>query len=257
MKCTDFEDRLNDILDERRSPHTDAALTSHAATCADCRELLADHESLFRGLAVLSHRTASSLQETLSPELGTRVLSEYNTPVIVPPLPPAPRRSWFPLVATAAAVLIVVGIGVLIANRGGRQPIARDPAPRNKGNGNGLAIANPNRATIPAESPKKAPPAIVVHPERLPPRTPPTAEEAEALRQMASIATWSNTAQWPQVDTLNVGQVEQYAPGIRPIRESFEVALDALLRTIPSGKKDTRNTPPQAIQPYGEMLDLA
>jgi hypothetical protein len=70
---------------------------------------------------------------------------------------------------------------------------------------------------------------------------------------MAKIAShWPSSAQWPQVESIDV---EQYAPGIRPIRESFEVAIDALLKTIPQGKKETRPTPPQAQ--YGEMLDLA
>ena len=246
MKCTDFENRLNDLLDERRSPQDDAALTTHAATCGDCRELLAGHESLFAGLAVLNRRI-------VSPELGNRVLSEFNAPALVPPLPPAPRRSWSSLIATAAAVLLVFGLGILIANRGGNRPVANNPGPRN--NGNGLAIGNPNRALPAPKNELKSPrEAIVVKPQQVPSHTP---EEAEALRQMASIATWSNTAQWPQVDSLNVGQVEQYAPGIRPIRESFEVAIDALLRTIPAGKKDTNSTPPQAIQPYGDMMDLA
>jgi len=246
MKCTDFENRLNDLLDARLSLHDDSALTAHATICADCRDLLSNHESLFRGLAVLSRRT-------VSPELGKRVLNEINAPAIVPPLPPAPRRSWFSFIATAAAVLLAVGLSIWIINRGGDRPIARDPVPRN--NPNGLAIANPNRVPRPAETSKKpAPETIVVQPEQLPAHSP---EEDEALRQIASIATWSHTAQWPQVESLDVGQVEQYAPGIRPIRESFEVALDALLRTIPSGRKDTRNAPPQAIQPYGDMLDLA
>ena len=248
MKCTDFEDRLNDLLDERRSPCDDSALHAHAATCADCRELLAGHESLFRGLAVLNHRI-------VSPELGNRVLSEFNTPSLVPPLPPAPRRSWFTLIATAAAVLIAVGVGVLIVNRGGNRPIARNPAPRNDGKGLAIGTLNPAPKTI--ESPKKVAPGIVVKPQQIPLLPGHTPEETEALRQMASIATWSTTAQWPQVETLDVGQVEQYAPGIRPIRESFEVAIEGLMRTIPSSKKDSRNTPPQAIQPYGDMIDLA
>ena len=68
---------------------------------------------------------------------------------------------------------------------------------------------------------------------------------------MASIAS-----HWPPVETLNVQQVEHYAPGIRPIRESFEVALDALLKTLPGKKDTTRPTQPQALQPL-ELLHIA
>src|SRR5689334_5034173 len=46
MNCGQFESRLNLLLDQRRSPVSDPALTAHAAACADCGELLADHMAL-------------------------------------------------------------------------------------------------------------------------------------------------------------------------------------------------------------------
>jgi hypothetical protein len=250
MKCTDFEDRLNELLDDRLSPQNDATLIAHANSCADCREVLVAHESLFRGLAVLNHRT-------VAPELGKQVLREFTAPVA--PLPPLPtiKRSWFTILATAAAILLAVGVSIWIVNRNRNSRIAVQPAPRG-GHGN-LAIIKPGRSTKPQETVAPAP--LVTHQPNVVaerPRTAPTAEENEARQAMASLASqWSANAQYPQwshVETLNV---EQYAPGIRPIRESFEVALDALLRTIPSGKKETRPTPPQAIQPHGDMIDLA
>lgn len=255
MKCTDFENRLNELLDDRLSPQNDATLIAHAAGCADCREVLAAHESLFRGLAVLNHRT-------VAPELGKQVLREFTAPAVaagaqvtsLPPLPLPTKRRWFPLLATAAAVLLAVGLSIWIVNRNRNARLAVQPAPRG-GHGN-LAIIKPGNRTTPAQlspAPLVAPPqAIAVQPA-------PSAEESEAYRQaMASLASqWSTNAQypqWPHVETINV---EQYAPGIRPIRESFEVAIDALWRTIPAGRKDPRPTPPQAVQPHGDMIDLA
>lgn len=256
MKCTDFEDRLNALLDDRLSPHDDATIVAHANSCADCREVLAAHESLFRGLAVLNHHTAS-------PELGKQVLRDLYAPAAaLPPLPPAPRRGWLPMLATAAAILLAVGLSIWIVNRNRNPRFAVQPAPR-AGHGN-LAIIKPGNRTQPREAVAPAPLVAPQPPKvvNVQPRPVPSAEENEAYRQtMASLASqwsangqWSANPQWPHVETLNV---EQYAPGIRPIRESFEVALDALLRTIPSGKKETRPTPPQALQPHGDMIDLA
>jgi hypothetical protein len=50
MQCIEFETRLNDLLDERRSPSIDRILAEHADSCASCAELLASHESLLEGL---------------------------------------------------------------------------------------------------------------------------------------------------------------------------------------------------------------
>jgi len=46
MNCGQFEARLNLLLDQRRSPSSDPALAAHAAVCANCDELLADHVAL-------------------------------------------------------------------------------------------------------------------------------------------------------------------------------------------------------------------
>lgn len=256
MKCTDFENRLNDLLDDRLAPQNDPILIAHAADCAECREVLAAHESLFRGLALLNRRT-------VSPELGKQVLRELNAPAAaLPPLPPSPRRGWLPMLATAAAILLAVGLSIWIVNRNRNPRFAAQPGPRG-GQGN-LAIIKPGNRAQPQET-VVPPPVVAPQPPKIvnmQPSPVPSPEENEAYRQtMASLASqwsangqWSANPQWPHVETLNV---EQYAPGIRPIRESFEVALDALLRTIPSGKKETRPSPPQAIQPHGEMIDLA
>lgn len=265
MKCTDFEDRLNELLDDRRAPQDDPALQAHAESCGDCREVLAAQESLFRGMAALQRRVPA-------PELGKRVLRELNTPApVLAPLPSPPRRrNWLTLLATAAAVLLAVGFSIWLATRGneGRAVVQpREGASRPEG----LAIVHhnsdptvkptrPNGPLTPA--PKIPAPPITVEPQSiveqrsLSPQKPFTPEENEAYRQaMASLAShWSTGTQWPQIESIDM---EQYAPGIRPIRESFGVALDALLKTIPSGKKDNPPAPPQALQPYGGMTDIA
>jgi hypothetical protein len=257
MKCTDFEDRLNELLDDRRAPQDDAALQAHAETCSECREMLLAQESLFRGVALLQRRTPA-------PELGKRVLRELNAPApALAPLPSPSRRSWLPMLAAAAAVLLAVGFSIWLVNRGNQTPNIAQPRDRGA-HPEGLAIGTPGKRVNPKQNESLVPPPqvtvkqpLVVSPQTLPPQTKIlTPEEHEQYRQaMASLATQlSTSAQWPQIENIDM---EHYAPGIRPIRESFGVALEALLRTIPSGKKDSPQTPPQALQPYGGMTDLA
>lgn len=243
MKCTDFENRLNELLDDRLSPQEDAALLSHAENCLDCREMLAAQESLFRGMALLQRRTPS-------PDLATRVLGELNTPAAPITLPPPVRTPfrWVRVLASAAAVLVAVSLGIWIVSRNNQQPIVAQPGPKNH---SGLAFVKPGGSR--PSKPVPQPESIAVQPQLVPAPNP-SAPQPDIDEALASLAShWPANAQWPQVETIDV---EQYAPGIRPIRESFEVAIDALLKTIPQGKKDARPAPPQALQ-YGGPLDLA
>ncbi len=246
MKCDNFADRLNELLDERLSPQDDASLLAHADQCGDCRETLAAQETLFRGLAVLQRRS-------VSPEIGRRVLAEVVMPVpsIATIPPPRFERRWLPMLVSAAAVLLAVSFGIWIANRGNNRPVVVEPGQPRGANREGLAtIVKPGIGRS-SNAPAPQPAEVVKAPM---PAIPAVDEHQVARLAMASIAShWPTTAQWPHMETLDV---EHYAPGIRPIRESFEVALEALMRTIP-GKKDARPTPPQAMQPYGAALDIA
>jgi hypothetical protein len=49
VRCEEFESRLNQILDRRRNPRSDAELSLHAASCPECGDLLAGYQALFAG----------------------------------------------------------------------------------------------------------------------------------------------------------------------------------------------------------------
>ncbi|HEX7378780.1 MAG TPA: hypothetical protein VF278_16785 [Pirellulales bacterium] len=51
MRCEDFEVRLNDVLDERRTLASDAELAEHARRCGACGELARGYEELLAGLS--------------------------------------------------------------------------------------------------------------------------------------------------------------------------------------------------------------
>ncbi|WP_425618874.1 anti-sigma factor [Anatilimnocola sp. NA78] len=240
MKCTDFEDRLNDLLDDRLPVQDDPSLAAHADECADCREVLAAQDNLFRGLRVLQ-------RQTNVPELGLPVMAEFSAPAIPTIPPPRFQRPWAALLTSAAALIVAVSVGVWIASRS--QPKDTIAQPNKSGGGqvhpDGLAIIvkpGPRQATK-GPTPSQAP--ITQLPEFFPN---PYQQRESYWQAMESLAS-----QLPPVENLDV---EHYAPSFRPIRESFEVAIDVLMRTLP-GHRAPRPTPPQAVQPYGHSLDLA
>ena len=53
MNCVRFEMRLDELLDERLPPDSDAELNEHAETCPHCARLLADHQALLEAIEVL------------------------------------------------------------------------------------------------------------------------------------------------------------------------------------------------------------
>src|SRR5262245_44027039 len=46
MQCAEFEQMVNRLLDDRRSPRDDETLRTHANVCSDCADLLNAHERL-------------------------------------------------------------------------------------------------------------------------------------------------------------------------------------------------------------------
>lgn len=58
MRCSRLETRLNDLLDRRADPRSDAELVAHAAECPRCRRLTDAYVALVRGADDL--RTVSS-----------------------------------------------------------------------------------------------------------------------------------------------------------------------------------------------------
>ena len=98
MKCTDFENRLNELLDDRLAPQDDASVVAHANSCADCREAL---EVL--ALAAQPEPTAGERAKAVG-------------------LPAAVQAEWLRLqrrhgaVRTFAGLAIAASVGALVAS---------------------------------------------------------------------------------------------------------------------------------------------
>lgn len=79
MKCEEFEDRLNEVLDEHRRPEWDDRLRMHGEHCAACRELAASYGVLLDGLSALStpHAPADLSHRVMADLQVRRKVSQY------------------------------------------------------------------------------------------------------------------------------------------------------------------------------------
>src|SRR5262245_14060599 len=106
MNRVEFESRLQQLLDDRRSPSLDVELMRAAESDADLRQLLAAYE-----LAVGTYSASPPIPAGLS----ERVLSEWQP---APQLARSGLPSWFaPMAAVAATLVIATGIAFLAQGR--------------------------------------------------------------------------------------------------------------------------------------------
>lgn len=227
MRCQEFENRLNAVLDERTNPESDSRLTAHARDCEECRSLLTGQRSLFAGLR-------QSSVPRLSPAFSRRAV-EQAAVVSAPCAAPAPQRVWLAvgaLLASAAAALLTVSL-VWYARRG--------PSVTNEGGSATAAIMENGKPTGPASNRSRsrhgtygggfalAQPGWLVEAPRLPDHV---QTSIDSLPQ-ALPAT---------IERIN--EVERLAPGMRPIWRSFALLWNTLCHALP-GTRDqgppTRN----------------
>ena len=111
MKCEVFEQRLNQLLDNRKEPETDRTLRVHADNCEDCRQTLVAQELLWEGLDLFE-----------PPELR----NEFSKQVVESVFPQQRRRSLV-IVTWVAAIAAALLIAIIPVIRGLTTP--RDPKP--------------------------------------------------------------------------------------------------------------------------------
>src|SRR5262245_16672483 len=130
MQCQEFEDRWNDLLDERGSPEADPLLAAHAGECESCRGLLGGGGLLLRGV---SQRPVPPLGR----EFATRVVAQVAASSAPAPAARPASRVWLAvgvLLASAASALLAISL-VWYARRGGEPLVNRAPAVNNSSPG--------------------------------------------------------------------------------------------------------------------------
>jgi hypothetical protein len=226
MQCHEFEDRLNDVLDERANPAADSRLAAHAADCDDCRGRLAGSRLLLRGLSRLTVPAPAA-------DFASRVVARAAAP---PPVAGRPAsKFWLAcgvLLSSAAAALLAISI-VWYARRADFADFA---------GGNG----------------EQKTPAVVQSPQRRP-RNLATIEPGKNRRSGDRAVTGGELLiEAPRVhdhlrnyrgamDNLalalpqtaeQLNQMERVAPGIRQLRLSLALFWDTFCRTIPGARTE-------------------
>jgi len=123
-------DRLSDYLDDELTPSERTALETHLASCAGCRDTLAELRAVVARAATLPPRAPDA---DLWPGVAGRIDAP---PAVTPFLTRTRRRVSFTvpqLIAAGLALMVVSGGGVWVLNHGGRatemQPVAAAPDP--------------------------------------------------------------------------------------------------------------------------------
>lgn len=225
MRCREFEDRLNDLLDQRLALERDEFLLRHAAECGTCRGLMEGQAALFAGLELLDSSVPSNFAFTVL------VQAELVPAYAVEALPR--RKSWLRvmagLVSVAALVLVAVAIGFTRSGQRPDEPIANRPQPAKQ-----MVASAP---TKPAPSHQVIAPTRGVATKQSPPAAVPSHDSQDYEQYRETIN--SLAAQFPQA-VEKIDEVQQATPGIRPIRASFSMAIGTLQRTVPNRRREPR-----------------
>ena len=226
MHCREFERRLNAALDERKRPEADTSLTAHAAECEDCRQFLEGQELLFVGLSRIA---APSLGCDFAPQVVAKAEMKRS--------PMVPFRARL-LVATclgSAAAMLVALSTVWYARRSDAVAVQKSAAAASP------IVAsrqgNPSLAMIQPGGPRRS-----VAPGGL---TPVTGADwlIEAPRLPGHLRNCRGAIDelaivLPEA-ALRLDEMEQMAPGIRPLRAALSIVWDTLCRTLPGARVDS------------------
>ncbi len=105
MKCETFEQRFQEILDNRQDPLTDAQLGEHAEYCAECQGMLQASSRLWSGLA----EEIAPLHNSVATAVLCEVLPQTQKSVV-------PKRALSPTVLSASLIALTLLLTVPLWN---------------------------------------------------------------------------------------------------------------------------------------------
>jgi hypothetical protein len=268
MQCARFEDRLNELLDERLRPECDAELLAHAQRCDTCRELLAISEQLFLGLELRDY-------PEVSPDFAQRVVAvaarcepAKGHDVLVSS-PSRDQKRWsLPAwvgVAVAASLLLatIPLLGWLnrsdpssVANREGEVVTPQPNVPQKR--------PEPKPNTVPMVAQETEVPGEGALPQESSPRMIderfdvyfPEAFASHIVLSPDDLLDGRQTGQMIRSLTSRLPDVPvDETPGLRPFATSFSLTLGMVRKTLPGGRdssNEPRKTPAPATKPQAE-----
>ncbi len=234
MQCRQFEDRWNELLDERLSPESDNQLVDHARVCEPCRQLLVGQAVLFAGL---EHWETPALENGFE----QRVLSASGFAAIasLPTQRSSGRRKWWVaggLIATAAGVLLLVTLQLRDRANNTTQPTAVHQTGGSSPQPGALAVTNVGPGK---RAPAKSLPTLA----NSAPKPVPVVEHTHSKDYLEYQRAFHSLAAQIPDPYQTFDHVEETTPGVRPIRSSFSVAIGTLRRTIPQRRPNPASKP--------------
>ena len=232
MKCAEFEDRLNQALDQRRRFEWDVELGLHCDHCAACRDLAASYGVLLEGFYALATAEPPA-------DLAIRVVDELRS------RPSTTRRVSLAtaLLATAAAVLFALPLWQF--DRSGEDASTPShPVALNSTRPNDKALAGWNEIdTLPVVGP------VLVSMSDGDDSTDPYEELAKRTGQgLASVVLYMPSIGGTpgMIAPLSVVNGEPTWPqrmseGLKPVTESVSETLDLLLEVLPTSLSANRS----------------
>jgi hypothetical protein len=216
MRCVEFENRLQEMLDQRLCPEDDAQLQAHAVICRKCAETLKYEQALFSGLPYcrISDESFSASRPSLGKLQDDRALQ---------------KQTHVSVFAIAVTCLAIIGACIgyshqLIDHTEVTNRLSSTPIHSEHGQADELQhITDQGRVVDPNE-----PNGI-------------STDEFEIYRQMIQDITY----QMPRFSPDQLRPVNEIASSLQPIASSFTVALGVLKESILVGS-DSRKTSPQA-----------
>lgn len=224
MSCLQFENRIHELLDDRRSLHTDPLLLDHARSCTACQELLNDYCWLqpvaFANADNLRARVAAVADLKLKRRTGSR------RPV---------TKAVFAAAGIAAALLLVLSFaGWNQPNDGFDALTWNDPVAEVAVSAETQLLLAESDLNVVSENPTQVRPAMTVAFLENPPSL---MELARATPQVVELVGMPPTSHWEKfsssLDPLNpYWKYSVELPGVRPVHGSVNLTVELLKSSL-------------------------
>lgn len=202
MRCDEFAERLDYVLDQRRDPAADPLLRKHARACLNCRDEMETIQTVLTGIDLWESPAANA---DLAQRVVAQVVAEDG------------RRPWYLhawrgwALAAAAMLLVSVLPAYWLAKQNDRQTAAANAwsAPRH----DSLAQANTSASSIESNTISS-----------------PWSYYGASIWQLYPASARERHRQ----------QVSDIADDLKPLATSFNAAVSAIRRTLPGGRNPDR-----------------
>jgi hypothetical protein len=215
MRCDEFDQRFQRLLDARANPLSDSDLQEHVESCVACHARLCAWDDLTMAMEC---REVPSLSDDFSWRVVARLGERQPLPLL---------RNRYSRLTAVWAVVAVVLICVL-------PMIGRTWLPGSQ---------RPTVEPVSAQPAAGQPPQVPISEAAVARNQQPTSQEPVAYDGSPQPSVAPTLTSFPWMDglaTTQLAPMNQFADPFRPVAKSFNAAFGALRKTIPIGKEPNK-----------------